>query len=427
MELWRETRIIDIGEVVTGTTPTTSQNDFYGGPYKLISPADLDAQKYVSTSHRTLTQKGLEQCRPLPKNAVLVGCIGNIGKIAMTHDEVSATNQQINAIICNKSHDPDFVYYCLMFNRSRLEAAAVKTTVPILNKRNFQNCVIAAPQLAEQRKIAAVLSLVQRAIAQQERLIQLTNELKKALMHKLFTEGTRGEPQKQTEIGPIPQSWQVRPLSDLSKSFQYGSSVKCEYAAQGQPFLRIPNVIDGRIDISELKFGRPKSTEIGNLELEYEDLVFVRTNGVKENAGRCAVYRNELEGPCYYASYLIRVRVRRDRLVAAFLDEYSRTMRGMSFLSGRSIRTADGKFNINIHTLRSMLLPLPCIAEQQNITETALLVNRNQTLQFARHHSLSQLFRTLLHQLMTVQIRVDDLDLRELGVEVGGVEREEAV
>ena len=61
--------------------------------------------------------------------------------------------------------------------------------------------------MPEQRKIAAVLGLVQRAIEQQERLIALTTELKKALLHKLFTEGLRGEPQKQTEIGPVPESW----------------------------------------------------------------------------------------------------------------------------------------------------------------------------------------------------------------------------
>ena len=54
-----------------------------------------------------------------------------------------------------------------------------------------------------------MLGLVQRAIEQQERLIALTTELKKALLHKLFTEGLRGEPQKQTEIGPVPESWEV--------------------------------------------------------------------------------------------------------------------------------------------------------------------------------------------------------------------------
>ena len=77
---------------------------------------------------------------------------------------------------------------------------------------------IPLPPFSEQRKIAAVLGLVQRAIEQQERLIALTTELKKALLHKLFTEGLRGEPQKQTEIGPVPESWEVVRFEDAVKS-----------------------------------------------------------------------------------------------------------------------------------------------------------------------------------------------------------------
>ena len=80
--------------------------------------------------------------------------------------------------------------------------------------------LIPLPPLDEQRKIAGVLGVVQRAMEQQERLIALTTELKKALLHQLFTQGLRGEPQKQTEIGPVPESWEVVPLGLLAKSKQ---------------------------------------------------------------------------------------------------------------------------------------------------------------------------------------------------------------
>ena len=81
-------------------------------------------------------------------------------------------------------------------------------------------------QQPEQRKIAAVLGLVQRAIEQQERLIALTTELKKALLHKLFTEGLRGEPQKQTEIGPVPESWEMVRLGEICTFLSGGTPSK---------------------------------------------------------------------------------------------------------------------------------------------------------------------------------------------------------
>ena len=90
--------------------------------------------------------------------------------------------------------------------------------VPTINKsRKLREFCNPGSTNTEQRKIAAVLGLVQRAIEQQERLIALTTELKKALLHKLFTEGLRGEPQKQTEIGPVPESWEIATVGRVAQ------------------------------------------------------------------------------------------------------------------------------------------------------------------------------------------------------------------
>jgi type I restriction enzyme S subunit len=254
---------------------------------------------------------------------------------------------------------------------------------------------------------------VQRAIEQQERLIEKTAELKKALLHQLFTEGTRGEAKKQTEIGPVPEGWNVVKLEAVTDAFDYGTSVKCDYGKPGFPVLRIPNVVGGSIDISQIKHGWPKRNELNKLQLLRGDLLFVRTNGVQANAGRCALYREEMPG-CYFASYLIRVRVNHTRLEPGFLNQYARTERGVSYLSGKAIRTADGKFNINTGTLRSVLLPLPSVDEQREIVSHLDLVEMKISHHRRKHATLAALFRTLLHQLMTAQLRLHKLDLPEL-------------
>ena len=201
MKTWREYIIGDFGKILTGTTPSTKITKYYGGPYKFISPVDLDNGKYITTSHKLLTKEGLSVGRVLPKNSILIGCIGNIGKIGMTKDEISSFNQQINAVICNEDFLPDFIYYLLLNNRHILEKSAVKTTVPILNKGNFENIKLKAPILSEQKKIAYVLSIVQNGIECLDKLIQKTTELKKALLQKLFEEGVNEGKWKIVELG----------------------------------------------------------------------------------------------------------------------------------------------------------------------------------------------------------------------------------
>ncbi len=406
---WTEYHIEDFGTISTGTTPSTRKPEYYGGAYKFISPADLDNGKYVRTAHKFITDEGLSVSRTLPKNSILVGCIGNIGKIGMTNDDISAFNQQINAIVCNEYFLPDFIYYLLIHSKPVLEKSAVKTTLPILNKGNFQKLKLKAPKVLEQSKIAYVLSTVQKAIEQQDKLIRHTTELKKALMQKVFTEGTKGEKQKQTEMGLVPESWEVKTIGNKKTLMQYGTSVKCDYEKTGVPVLRIPNVLNGKIDISDLKYGVPKSNEVGKLKLKKGDLIFVRTNGAKELTGRCSIFNNEIEN-CYYASYLIRVQFNENEINSEYLNYYTQTEKGRSFLSGKANRTADGKYNINTGTLNSVIFPKPLLTEQNEIVNIIRLVENNIAVQKGKKQTLTDLFKTLLHELMTGERRVNEID-----------------
>ena len=312
-----------------------------------------------------------------------------------------------------------FLFYVLKHPRIRAYLAGQmegstgrqRLSKDVLGKYSFP-----VPSLKEQKIIAGVLSLVQNAIAQQEKAIALTTELKKALMQKLFTEGTRNEPQKQTEIGLIPESWEISKLEQVAESFQYGTSVKCDYEIEGKPVLRIPNVVGGYINTCDLKYGKPKKNEIDTHKLINGDLLFVRTNGTKANSGRCSLYRGELGNDCYFASYLIRVRVDRDKLFPAFLDQYSRTAIGTSFLSGQAIRTADGKFNINTGTLKRMIVPKPDTEQQVEIANVASYLNDKANNFLLLKEKYNELFQTLLHQLMTAKIRVSELNLDSLNI-----------
>jgi len=186
-EIWKICKIKDFGHVITGNTPPTKNLAYYGGSYNLVSPADLIDEIYVRTSHKKITDAGLRVARTVPKNSVFVGCIGNVGKIGISKDEVTAFNQQINAVVCNEKFNFLFVYYLLTFYRSVLESKSAKVTLPILNKSNFENIEFFAPELKEQENIATALYSVDKKIESTHSKLSVYQTLFKTLLHELMS------------------------------------------------------------------------------------------------------------------------------------------------------------------------------------------------------------------------------------------------
>ena len=394
---WQKKQVKQLGEIVTGRTPSTKRKDFYGGDYRLISPADLDNGKYVTTAHRSLTKLGFEQCRALPKDTVLVGCIGNVGKLGIVGDACSATNQQVNALICNSENDSEFVYYCFHENRERLERAAVKTTVPILSKTNFSNFDIYVPLLCEQKKIAHILSTVQQAIEAQEKIIQTTTELKKALMHKLFTEGTRGEPQKETEIGLIPESWKVVPLKSVASKPQYGVTATAARTGDAK-FLRITDITDKGVNWDSVPFCVVSQKNFERCRLESGDIVFAR---IGATTGKSYLIKDAPAS--VFASYLIRVRSG-NALIPGYLIQFFQSAVYWEQINAN--KHANLKKGVNASILSNLMISLPPLSEQEKIAEVFGKIENRTRSAWDNKVVLQDIFRTLLHELMTAKIRV---------------------
>jgi type I restriction enzyme S subunit len=158
LEGWAKASIGEIGTVVTGTTPATSSKRFYEGVIPFVAPGDLGNGLWVTTAEKTLTEEGFRAAKRLPKGAVLFTCIGaTIGKAGVAARDL-ATNQQINAVICDpKRADNLFVYYLLALRAESIKRLAGAQAVPIVNKSTFEDVTAPLPPLPEQRKVAKIL------------------------------------------------------------------------------------------------------------------------------------------------------------------------------------------------------------------------------------------------------------------------------
>ncbi|MDC4921827.1 restriction endonuclease subunit S [Acinetobacter baumannii] len=183
---WEEKKVNEIGNIITGNTPSTANKSFYDGNYLFVSPADIQENRYVHKTKTTLTKSGFKQCRAIPENSILFVCIGStIGKVAQ-NKKVCATNQQINAIIPNTEYFADYIYFQLLSQSSFIKLRAGTQAVPIINKTEFGKTILHIPCLEEQTKIANFLSVIDQKIEVVAQQIEQAKQWKKGLLQQMF-------------------------------------------------------------------------------------------------------------------------------------------------------------------------------------------------------------------------------------------------
>ena len=182
---WMRKTVNDIGDVVTGTTPSTKEKAYYNnGIYPWVTPTDI-IQKNIDSTPRKLTEQGLSKGRMLPENTILVTCIASIGKNAILKQKGSC-NQQINAIVCNNNHNYEFVFYLMEKNTDVLKSLAGKGTMDIVNKDIFSKMHVNVPCLEEQLIIGKFLSELDGKIEDEHKFVNLMKKQKQGLMQRMF-------------------------------------------------------------------------------------------------------------------------------------------------------------------------------------------------------------------------------------------------
>ena len=182
---WEEKKLGEVGDIMTGNTPSTKQEDYYGGCYLWVTPTDITDSREVSATAKKLTELGYTVARHIPANSVLVTCIASIGKNAIIRENGSC-NQQINSITPYNDYSVEFVYYLICQNERLLHANAGTGGMEILNKDSFSKIKMSFPCLAEQQKIADCLSSFDEVIEKQKATLAAWEELKKGLLQQMF-------------------------------------------------------------------------------------------------------------------------------------------------------------------------------------------------------------------------------------------------
>lgn len=255
------------------------------------------------------------------------------------------------------------------------------------------------PSIPEQKAIARTLWAVQEAKDHRARELELEKERRAALMEHLFTYGTRGEPTKKTETGEIPERWQIVPL-DQCAVVQTGVAKGRRLSGRTMelPYLRVANVQDGYLDLSEMKTITLLEREVDRYLLRSGDIVLTE-GGDFDKLGRGFLWSGEIE-TCVHQNHVFAVRVDEKRLVPRFLAYQFGSGYGKAYFLSVAHKTTNLAC-INTSKLKGFPVLIPPKDEQVLIAEI-LLASDNKISGIAKEIGLlDELFMAMLEELMT--------------------------
>lgn len=249
---WKEYRIKDLGEVVTGNTPPTSNREYYGTEYKFIKPTDMvEGQRFVSTTEEYYSELAYQKYKKclLPPKTPCVVTIGSLGKKMCLTDTECFTNQAVNAVIPNKENDGEFLYYAfkasVLAYVKQLDSGTTSGRENV-SKSSFSKIKVRVPPLPTQQKIASILSaydnLIQNYKKQIEALQTAASELYKEWFVRFRFPGYKNS---RFENG-IPEGWKIEKLFDVAKiiyGYPFNSDEFCDDSSLN-PVVRIRDILD---------------------------------------------------------------------------------------------------------------------------------------------------------------------------------------
>ena len=300
---------------------------------------------------------------------------------------------------------PEFISYLVHTHAFIRHAMSTTTGVnhPRTSWKGLSIFPVSLPPVGEQKAITAVLRTIQNAISARQQEAALERERKAALMQRLFTHGTRGEALKETPIGKIPESWRVKNLKEcayVQTGVAKGRRLK-DAETITVPYLRVANVQDGYLDLSEIKKIRIRTDELERFLLQEGDVV-VTEGGDLDKLGRGFIWRGQVPN-CVHQNHVFAIRANPKMLLPEYLAYLVQSDYSKAYFLSVGHKTTN-LATINSTKLKRLPVLVPEIDEQHTIVHILQACDRKITALEKEITILTELFQALLEQLMTGQL-----------------------
>lgn len=360
---WEVKTLSEIGEIITGSTPSKSNVEFYGKDYPFFKPSDFEQGYFLENAGDNLSKLGFGKARQLPPKTILVVCIGSLGKVALTR-VIGSCNQQINAIIPHKNIISEYIYYYCISSKfqSILFSKAPQTTLAIFNKTEFSKLEIIYPKdIKKQERIVGILdesfAKIDESIKILEQDLLNLDELMQSALQKAFN------PLKDNakENYKLPQGWEWKSLGEIANTSSGGtpSRNKKEYWENGNiKWLKSGELNDGYIDFIEENITE-EAIKNSSAKIFQKGTLLIAMYGA--TAGKLGILN--LDSTTNQAICAFLHKDKNIKFLEKFLFYF------LFFLRDKIIKDSFGgaQPNINQTYIKNLQIPLPPIKEQEQI------------------------------------------------------------
>ncbi len=403
---WQQVCFGDLAEAfIAGGTPPTKKQACWDGDIPWTTSAPIgDEDVVVSAVQRYITQAGLQRASNIvPQGSLLVGTRVGVGKAAVNALDI-AINQDLTGVVLDRGRiHPEFAAFQFKTQRVRsyFEGRKRGTTIKGVSRSDLQQLPILLPPLPQQAAINQVLSAVQGDVRLRRREVALERERKAALMQHLFMYGASDTAAAlPTRFGPVPSHWKTQLLEGVARVQTGVAKGRRLNGAQtvSLPYLRVANVQDGFLDLSEIKYIELAESEVDRYRLQAGD-VLLTEGGDFDKLGRGFVWHGQVPD-CVHQNHVFAVRSDPQVMLPEFLAYLVQSSYGKAYFLSVAHRTTNLAC-INSTKLKQFPALLPDLEEQERIVAVLSLCDTRIGALERERMVLEELFRAMLEELMT--------------------------
>ncbi len=383
---WEPQTLANCAVITMGQSPAgeTYNADGIGKPL-LNGPTEFTERFPIKIQWTTSPTK---LCQP---GDILICVRGSsTGRMNIANDEY-CIGRGLASIRYRAGYSQDFLVHLLNHSVSTILKSAVGSTFPSIDGKAISSINVPTPPLPEQQKIAAILTAVDDKLDVIARQIEAAQTLKRGLMQTLFSRG-------------VDEDWPVVPLHEVAEVRTGVAKGKKGLREPVElPYLRVANVQDGHIDLSEVKTIEVEASQVDRYALRSGD-VLMTEGGDFDKLGRGDVWEGEIS-PCLHQNHVFAVRPDPERLNSYYLAALAASDYGRRYFLSCAKRTTN-LASINSSQLKAFPVLLLTLKTQREISEVIDAVNAKVAVLESRQAALRNLKRGLMQKLLTGEWRV---------------------